>query len=139
LETAKGFRDLIAWQKADRLASLVYQASKDVCPSDRWLVSQVLRCAISVPANIAEGHGRGTKAELLRFLDIARGSLSELEYYIHFMKHEDILPVEKAIALEAAQLETGRVLFGLWKSLKGTNKSWDHTGSSTREKAGSYE
>src|SRR4051794_35512532 len=97
---------------------------------ERWLVDKMLRSAISVPANIAEGHGRGSRAELLHFLDIARGSLSELEYYIHFMVGEGLLTNGQANKLDALCNETGKVLFGLWRSLKAMNKdNWDHTGN----------
>jgi four helix bundle protein len=138
-KSSHGFRELIAWQKADQLASLVYRAVKELPPRHRWLVDQVLRSAISVPANIAEGHGRGSLAELTRFIDIARGSLAELEYYIHFMAKESLLTPDKLSSLELAQSEASRVLFGLWRSLKSTNKgNWDHTGRMIREESGVY-
>ena len=134
----QGFRDLVAWQKADALASAVYKACRLLPGQDRWLVDQMLRCAVSVPANIAEGHGRGTQAELARFIDIAKGSLSELEYYLHFARNEGIFKLDTVEALEARRLETGRVLFGLWRSLKGMSKSeWDHTGR-IREESETY-
>ena len=136
---AKGFKDLVAWQKADRLASLVYRSCRDLPPGHRWLTEQILRCAISVPANIAEGHGRGSRAEFLRFLDIARGSLSELEYFIHFLSSEAILPSESIIALESCRIEAGRVIFGLWRSLKAINSNdWDHTGTRIRDGSEAY-
>jgi four helix bundle protein len=132
----RGFRDLVAWQKADRMASLAYRACKKLPAHHEWLFSQVVRCAISVPANIAEGHARGTKAEFLRFIDIARGSLAELEYYIHFLKNEELLTDTELTALDASQNETSRVLFGLWRSLKGIqNSDWDHTGRIAEESA----
>jgi four helix bundle protein len=135
----KGFRDLIAWQKADELASLVYRACKELPARDRWLIDQILRSAISVPANIAEGHGRGSRAQLLQFIDIARGSLSELEYYIHFLSSEGLLPSDKTAELEASRLKTGRVLFGLWRSLKAMNNAdWDHTGTRVSDEHGIY-
>ncbi|MPZ48516.1 MAG: four helix bundle protein [Dehalococcoidia bacterium] len=138
-KTQRGFRDLVAWQKADQLASGVYRAVKNVPPGHLWLVDQMLRSAISVPANIAEGHGRGTRAELARFVDIARGSLAELEYYIHFVANEGLLSAEQIERLEEARREAGRVLFGLWRSLKTMPKTdWDHTGKRVREDEGIY-
>jgi four helix bundle protein len=76
----KGFKDIKAWQKADDLAVKVYEAT-DNFPKDQLytLTNQMQRAAISVPANIAEGSGRSTIADYLRFLYIARGSLFELE------------------------------------------------------------
>jgi four helix bundle protein len=98
-----------------------------------------MRCAISVPANLAEGHGRGSKAQLLQFIDIARGSLSELEYDLHFLRNEAILPAETLDPLDAKQAEAGRVLFGLWRSLKAMPKQdLDHEGLRIREEPSEY-
>jgi four helix bundle protein len=135
----RGFKDLVAWQKADGLASAVYRSVRRLGADHRWLVDQTLRCAVSVPANIAEGHGRGSRAELLRFLDIARGSLSELEYYLHFMESESILDKVDLTALDAARKEAARVIYGLWRSLKAMEKSdWDHSGRTIREESETY-
>jgi four helix bundle protein len=134
----RGFRDLTAWQKADRMGSLVYRACRELPSGHEWLNSQVVRCAISVPANIAEGHARGSQGDFLRFIDIARGSSAELEYYIHFMKNEGLLAEATLAGLAASQNETSKVLFGLWRSLKSLPKQdWDHTGR-IAEEAGVY-
>jgi four helix bundle protein len=134
MQEKKGFRDLVAWQRADELTSAVYRASAQLPPSTGWLKDQLLRCALSVPANIAEGHGRGSRLELLRFLDIARGSLSELEYFLHFLRKEDLLPVSLIEELEKRRVDTARVLFGLWRSLKAIKPAeWDHTGRISEE------
>ncbi len=130
----RGFKDLKAWQRADQLASLVYRACKQLPQGHEWLFSQTVRAALSVPANLAEGHGRGSQGEFLRFIDIARGSLAEVEYYIHFLKGEGLLPSDKIAALKSVQAETSRVVFGLWRSLKALAKSdWDHTGRIAEE------
>jgi four helix bundle protein len=138
----RGFKDLVAWQKADDLASLVYRACKNLPPHHEWLLSQVVRCAISVPANIAEGRGRGARNDYARFLDIARGSLAELEYYVHFMKREDLLPEARLAEIDAKQRECSRVLFALWRATKAVGKrNWDHTGriAEERELYGSFD
>lgn len=70
----------MAWRKADELGSAVFQALQEG-QRPIWLVAQVTRAAVSVPANVAEGYTRGALRDYLRFLDIARGSLAELEYY----------------------------------------------------------
>ena len=74
------YKDLIAWQKAKRLAVAVYRVSK-AFPRDEMygLTSQARRSAVSVVSNIAEGQGRTTKGEFVQFLGHARGSLLELQ------------------------------------------------------------
>lgn len=124
----QGFRGLLAWQKADELASEVYRALAHSA-ADRWLKSQAVRAAISAPANIAEGYGRGTLGDYIRFLDIARGPLAELEYYLHLLARKGMLDPGKVKHLDALQHEAARLLHGLWKSLKEKTKNgtWDRT------------
>lgn len=75
-----GYRELVTWQKAMELAKSVYSCTKAMPKSELYgLVSQSRRAAVSIPANIAEGHGRNSKKDYVRFLIIARGSLRELE------------------------------------------------------------
>lgn len=76
----KSYRDLDVWKKARALVKEVYLITKGF-PKDEiyGLVSQMRRCAVSIPSNIAEGYGRQFKKETIQFLHIARGSLFELE------------------------------------------------------------
>ncbi|HEU0075239.1 MAG TPA: four helix bundle protein [Dehalococcoidia bacterium] len=129
----QGFKKLRAWELADDLASAVFQAAQQLPQQHRWLASQISRAAVSVPANIAEGYGRGSLGDYLRFLDIARGSLSEVEYYIHFLAKEDLIDETTDRELSLLQAESGRLLFGLWRSLKAkSSETWDHVGSSNQ-------
>src|SRR5262249_15993762 len=91
----KNFRDLKVWDKAHNVALVCYEVTRSF-PRDEifGLVSQIRRSAASVPASIAEGCGRRGNAELHRFLQIAMGSASELEYHLllskdlRYLKHE---------------------------------------------------
>jgi four helix bundle protein len=76
----KSYKDLVVWQKAMDLTSLVYEVTADLPPDERFgLISQARRAAVSVPANIAEGHRRSSTKDYLRFLSFAAGSLAEVE------------------------------------------------------------
>jgi four helix bundle protein len=76
----RSYRDLIVWQKAMDLAKQVYVLSKTFPADERFgLTQQLRRSIVSVPSNIAEGSGRGTTGDYLRFLHIARGSLFEAQ------------------------------------------------------------
>lgn len=72
------FRDLIVWQKSMVLVKRVYEISAEFPKHELFgLTSQIRRSAVSIPSNIAEGNGRGTTSDYVRFLHIARGSLFE--------------------------------------------------------------
>lgn len=77
------FRNLLIWQKSMILVTGIYQATKTFPKEELFgLTSQIRRCAVSIPSNIAEGVGRESNPELLRFLNIAIGSLFELQTQI---------------------------------------------------------
>lgn len=79
----KDFRKLKVWAKAHRVALGVYTLTVSFPREERYgLTSQMRRCAVSVPSNIAEGCGRRSDADFARFLQIAMGSASELEYQL---------------------------------------------------------
>lgn len=72
----KGFRDLIAWQKAMALVTDIYQGTQAFPVNEQYgLTNQIRRAAVSVPSNLAEGHGRTSRREFHRFVGNARGSL----------------------------------------------------------------
>ena len=76
----KTFRDLIAWQKAMKLAIRIYRTTRAFPREEMFgLTAQLRRCAVSIPSNIAEGHGRLTRGEWQQFLGQARGSLLEMQ------------------------------------------------------------
>ena len=80
---AKGFQDLIVWQKAHQFVLMVYRFSECFPKSELYgLLSQIRRAAVSIPANIAEGFKKKTKPDKMRFLNIAQGSIEECRYYL---------------------------------------------------------
>ena len=77
----RDFRELNVWEKAHRLTLQVYRITKNFPSDERFgLTVQLRRAAASVPTNIAEGCGRDSERELARFMSIAAGSASEVEY-----------------------------------------------------------
>ena len=110
---AKGFFDIKAWQLADDLTVDVYETTRSFPRHQLYsLTNQMQKAAVSVAANIAEGSGRRTLTDYIRFLYMAKGSLAELEYYIHLAKRLGYLSLDDHQRLETLQDETARVLWG---------------------------
>jgi four helix bundle protein len=79
----RSYRDLEVWQLGMSIARQVYQLTASFPNEERFgLTSQLRRAAVSIPANIAEGHARSGTGEFLHFLSIAMGSLAEVETYV---------------------------------------------------------
>ena len=118
--SVKSYRDLLVWQKAMDLVVEVYRIAALLPKNETYgLVSQLQRAAISIPANIAEGHRRDHLGDYLRHLSIANGSLMELETHLLLVARVSYLPSgEMANALSLSD-EVGKMLSGLGKSLKG--------------------
>lgn len=117
---ARNFCKIIAWQKADELAIELYQATAECFPPEEkfGLTSQLRRAAVSVPANIAEGSGRRTLKDFLRFLYNAQGSLSEVEYFLHFAHRLEYFDQDTDSRLKGQRTEVGRILHGFINSIK---------------------
>ena len=82
-DPAKGFQDLVVWQKAHQFVLLVYRFSECFPKSEIYgLISQLRRAAVSIPANIVEGFKKKTRPDKMRFLNISQGSLEECRYYL---------------------------------------------------------
>jgi four helix bundle protein len=87
---AQSFQDLIVWQKAHQFVLGVYRVSKNFPREEIYgLTSQFRRAAISIPANIAEGFKKRGRADKVRFMNIAQGSLEECRYYLILAKDLD--------------------------------------------------
>ena len=118
---ARNYRDLIAWQKAMDLADAVYEVSAG-WPNQQLfgLTIQAQRAALSVPSNIAEGQGRGSRADFGRFLDIAHGSLCELETQLTMAYRRRFIDGVTHDRLLEQAAEVGRLLHGLMRKLRST-------------------
>ena len=89
------FERLDVWRESHLLTLAVYRITRRFPPQELYgLSSQMRRASMSVPANIAEGCGRGGDAEFIRFLRIALGSASELEYHLLLARDLEYLPLE---------------------------------------------
>ena len=113
------YRDLIVWQRAMDLTDSAYDVAKAFPKEERFaLTSQVQRSAVSIPSNIAEGHGRRHLGEYLHHLSIANGSLMELETQFVIASRRqyiDQATLEHALNLSG---DVGRLLAGLRRALK---------------------
>ncbi len=108
------YRSNKAWQRCDDLAVAVYRATVRFPREERFgLTQQVRRAAVSAAANIAEGYGRRTVRDLLHFLYQARGSLNEVEYYIHLSHRLSYLDDAERKQPAELQGEAARALHGL--------------------------
>jgi len=115
----RSYRELIAWQKAMKLAKSAYDLTAGFPRNEAFgLVSQIHRAAISVPSNIAEGHGRLTDMQFRQFLGNARGSLCEVQTQIelaHDLGHIDTGELRKF--MEQGR-EVARLINGLITALR---------------------
>jgi four helix bundle protein len=123
----RSYRDLEVWCKAFAWAEAIYLNSKGFPAEERYgLTSQLRRAAISVPANIAEGAGRATTKDLLRFLSIAHGSLAETETLLMLARNFQLLSPAQASTLLSDAEEIGRMLNGLRGSLQSRLRATNH-------------
>ena len=112
------FRKLVVWQKAHALALSTFAISAMLARHPYFpLRGQMIRAAISVPANIAEGAGRTGDAEFRRFVRIALGSASELEYHFLLARDLGLIPAATHDRLSSAAAEVKRMLAGLAATL----------------------
>ena len=113
------YRDLIVWQRAMNLVEDIYRCTRTFPREEMFgLSSQMRRCAISVPSNIAEGKGRYSRRELTQFLFHARGSLLELQTQISIAERLCYLEAAVAAQLLDRSAQVGRMLNGLIQTFK---------------------
>ena len=110
----RSYRDLIVWQKGMELAADIYRLTRLLPKQEEYRISgQMIRAATSVPANIAEGHGRGTRKDYAHFISIAKGSLAEVETFLLLTRNLDLAPHDQCDAVLSRAEEVGRMLTAL--------------------------
>jgi four helix bundle protein len=115
----EGVSKIKAWQASDKLAIDVYKVTAGFPHHEIYgLTSQMRRAAVSAAANIAEGAQRQFLKEYLQFLYVSKGSLSEVEYYVHLSHHLGYLSDAQANGLAALQGDAARTLHGLIRWLE---------------------
>ena len=112
------FKELKVWQKSIDLAVEVYKAMSLLPNDERFgLISQMKRCSISIPSNIAEGAGRGTKAQFKYFLTISQGSAFELETQVIISNRLGLLDDPLTIDLIEKTTEVQKMIYALERKL----------------------
>ena len=112
-----------AWKVAHELALLVYGITDQWPVCERYqLTAQLRRAVLSVPTNIAEGAAKRGPREFRRYLDIARGSLSEVAYLLQFSKDRGLLDEESFRRLHQLRDRVGKLTWGLYSSLDSRSK-----------------
>lgn len=115
----KDFRDLKVWEKAHELTLSIYRATKEFPRDEMYgLTSQLRRAAMSIPANIAEGCGRGTDADFSRFLQYAMGSSSEVEYELLLARELAYVDSKTYAPLNQLVIEVKRMLTALLHTVR---------------------
>jgi len=113
------YQDLLVWQRAMDYIVISYELIQDFPKEEIYgLTSQLRRSAVSIPSNIAEGHGRNTRGEHVQFLGIARGSLKESETQIILASKLNYISNEKSQSTLLKSQEVGILLGKLIHSLK---------------------
>ncbi len=111
---ARDFKNIKAWQLADKLTMAIYKLTKNFPKEELYgVISQLRRAAVSVPTNIAEGATRNSSKEYIQFLYIAKGSLAETEYLLHLSRNLGYLKDDEYGGLNDVRIECAKVLHGL--------------------------
>lgn len=118
----ESYRELIMWQKAMDLVEEVYRLVKLLPREETYALSdQMRRAAVSIPSNIAEGHGRNSEREFLRFLSIAQGSRAELDTQIEICIRLKYVDMEQVVTAQKLSNEVGKMLRKMMQNLRTTN------------------
>ncbi len=117
------FEEIQAWQKAKDVTLAIYQiTSSSEFAKDFGLKDQIRRASVSIMANIAEGHGRKTNAEFANFLNIARGSVAEVQSHLYVAIGLNYISQQEFEELYQTLTEISRMILSLAQYLRSTAK-----------------
>lgn len=115
----QSYRDLIVWQKSVKMVTLAYSVLKTFPNDEKFgLISQIKRSAISVPSNIAEGYGRNYTKDYSRFLQMARGSLYEMQTQFEIALNLEFISKNNLEEIYNLSLEIEKMLNTLIKKIR---------------------
>ena len=118
-DVIRSYRDLIVWQKAMDFAVQVYESTNEIPREEQFgLTTQIRRAAVSIASNIAEGRGRRSTREFLRFLAIAYGSVAEVETQLILAQRLRYMQADEVKNLLTLAAEICRLINGLRNSLR---------------------
>ncbi|WP_421752597.1 four helix bundle protein [Croceimicrobium sp.] len=113
------FKNLKVWQKAMELAERVFVLTRDFPEEEKFgLIAQIRRSAVSVPSNIAEGAGRNSNQDFARFLNIANGSINELETQLLLAERLGFVEKDKLEETLSLVAEVQKMNYAMTKRLK---------------------
>ncbi len=117
----RNFKDFAIWKRSFELVDAVYQQSENLPNDEKFgLTSQIRRCAVSIPSNIAEGCSRRTDKEFARFLEIAIGSSFELETQLLIALRRNMLEKEKMEPILDELNQVQKMINAFYSKLKGS-------------------
>ena len=115
----KCYRDLVVWREGVDLVTNIYALSRNFPGEEKYaLCDQMQRAAVSIPANIAEGHARTSRKEFLQFLSISLGSLAELETHLTIANKLKYLALDRTENILGQTNLLGKRIRSLQKSLQ---------------------
>lgn len=119
MSPSRKFQELKVWQESHKFVLMVYKHSKAFPKEELYgLTSQFRRAAVSVAANIAEGYGKRSKPDKLRFFNISQGSIDECQYYIILSKDLEYINNEACLKMEEKLEDVSKLLNGYYRAIK---------------------
>jgi four helix bundle protein len=114
----KSYKDLTVWQRGIELSLAIYRLTARFPKEERYgLASQLQRAGVSIPSNIAEGYGRGTRKDYKQFLSIARGSTLEVQTQLIIANELGYCELDSLIQAQSLSEEVSKMLYSLIQKL----------------------